>query len=83
VPVSPGWGAGIDLKTGNSTQEQIVAAVRLILSDRRYLDRAKEMEKIFARYDALGTSLGLIESAIENSAWRKAEKSLEKETVLV
>ena len=64
-------GAGIDLKTGNPTPEQIREAVRLVLSDHKYRERAKEMQKNFARYDALNTTVDVIESAIEDSEWQK------------
>ncbi|ADV81937.1 glycosyltransferase [Terriglobus saanensis] len=57
-------GTGIDLKTGSPTPEQIWDAVQLILGDRRYREAAKKMEKVFARHDALGTILKVVEAAI-------------------
>ncbi|ADV81938.1 glycosyltransferase [Terriglobus saanensis] len=68
-------GTGIDLKTGSPTSEQIKDAVRLILSDPKYRERAKKMAEDFARYDALSAVVQVAESVIESSAWRKAEKS--------
>ncbi|ADV81939.1 glycosyltransferase [Terriglobus saanensis] len=73
-------GTGIDLKTGNPTSEQIRDAVRLILSDSKYRERAKEMAKIFSQYNALGTTAKVIKSTIESSPWR-AGKSQERETL--
>jgi MGT family glycosyltransferase len=67
-------GAGIDLRTGSPAPEQIRDAVRLILSDRTYRDKAKEMEKNFMRYDALNSIANGIELAIEDSRGRKASE---------
>jgi len=46
-------GAGIDLKTGNPTPEQIRDAVRTILSDPKYKKRALELQADYAKVDAL------------------------------
>jgi MGT family glycosyltransferase len=45
-------GAGISLETGRPSSEQILTAVRTILSDGKYRDNAKRLQKEFARYDA-------------------------------
>ncbi|KAM3098084.1 nucleotide disphospho-sugar-binding domain-containing protein [Phormidesmis sp. 146-35] len=45
-------GVGIDLKTGKPTPEQIRAAVKKLLSDRRYQTRAKDFQRAIRQYDA-------------------------------
>lgn len=48
-----GWtGAGIDLKTGRPTAEQIGAAVRTVLADESYRENALRLQRNFAQYDA-------------------------------
>lgn len=44
--------AGINLKTGNPTQEQIGTAVRTILADKRYRENAQRVQRNFAQHDA-------------------------------
>jgi len=45
-------GTGINLKTGRPTGEQIRTAVRAVLSDKKYENNAKRLQKEFARYNA-------------------------------
>ena len=45
-------GVGINLKTGKPTQQQIGAAVRKLLADRRYKTRAKDLQAAILQYDA-------------------------------
>jgi MGT family glycosyltransferase len=48
-----GWSqAGINLATGHPTVEQIRAAVRTVLSDKKYKENALKLQKEFARYNA-------------------------------
>jgi MGT family glycosyltransferase len=54
-------GAGISLGTGRPNSEQILSAVQTILSDRKYRDNAKRLQKEFARYN----TMDLITTAIE------------------
>ncbi|WP_213805255.1 nucleotide disphospho-sugar-binding domain-containing protein [Granulicella sp. dw_53] len=65
-------GAGINLKTGSPTPEQIRAAVREMLGDPRYRERAKKMKESLSRYDALKTVAMAVEAAIAEDAPRKA-----------
>lgn len=46
-------GAGINLATGRPTGEQILTAVRSVLSDKTYKRNATRLQKEFARYNAL------------------------------
>jgi MGT family glycosyltransferase len=46
-------GAGIDLKTGHPTAEQIGTAARTVLADQRYREQAQRLQRNFAQYDAL------------------------------
>jgi MGT family glycosyltransferase len=57
-------GAGIDLKTGNPTPEQIRDAVRTILSDSKYGKRAKELQKDYAKVDALKSIAAAVEGLL-------------------
>ena len=45
-------GAGISLGTQDPTQEQIGGAVRIVLTDRRYRDRARAIQENFKEYSA-------------------------------
>jgi len=70
------FGVGIDLKTGSPTAEQIRDAVRTVLSDGKYKQRALEMQKAFARCNALETTAAIVESTIAESAmpvWSEQE----------
>jgi MGT family glycosyltransferase len=57
-------GAGISLETGRPTSEQILAAVRTILSDRKYKDNAKRLQKEFARYNTMDLIAKTIDSLL-------------------
>jgi MGT family glycosyltransferase len=54
-------GAGINLKTGNPTPEQIRDAVRAILRNPEYKKRAEELQRDYANHDALKS----VEAAVE------------------
>jgi len=75
-------GTGINLQTGSPTSEQIRDAVRLVLSDPTYRERAREMAKNFARYDGLNSVVQVAESTIENSGWRKQAALQSNDSVL-
>ncbi len=76
-------GTGINLQTGNPTSKQILDAVRLVLSDPTYRQRARQMAKNFARYDGLNSIVQVAESLIENSGWRKQPVLQNDDSILV
>jgi UDP:flavonoid glycosyltransferase YjiC (YdhE family) len=55
-------GAGVDLRTGTPTADQIRDAVRLILAEQRFARRAAEMRDAYAKLDAAEESATLIEA---------------------
>jgi MGT family glycosyltransferase len=58
-------GAGIDLKTGRPSAEQIRTAVRRLLDDGRYAKRAGELGEVYRRRDAGDLSAELVESLVD------------------
>ena len=46
------YGAGITLRSGSLTSEQLRAAVAVVLSDTRYEQRARQLSQELSRYDA-------------------------------
>jgi MGT family glycosyltransferase len=64
-------GAGIDLKTGTPTAEQIRDAVRLLLRDPGYRDRAKTLGASIAKTNALTTIAEIVEAAIAETPVHK------------
>lgn len=54
-------GVGINLKTATPTETQICVAVKQILSDNRYQQKAQQMQAEFADYDAANTATQLLE----------------------
>jgi UDP:flavonoid glycosyltransferase YjiC (YdhE family) len=54
-------GAGINLKTAAPTPAQVRDAVRALLDDERYRERAKALQVEYARYDAVALGVDLIE----------------------
>jgi UDP:flavonoid glycosyltransferase YjiC (YdhE family) len=65
-------GVGMDLKTGQPTAEQIRNAVRGVLQDRRYRDRAKMLGASIAHSDALTIIAQSVKTAIADNAGCKA-----------
>jgi MGT family glycosyltransferase len=59
-------GAGIDLRTGRPSAEVIRGAVRRVLSDGRYLRRARELEADFARRDGIAEIAALVDDVTGN-----------------
>ncbi len=59
-------GAGINLETGRPTGEQILTAVRSVLSDKTYKNRAAELQKEFARYDAFDLISKTVNAALHS-----------------
>jgi UDP:flavonoid glycosyltransferase YjiC (YdhE family) len=57
-------GAGINLKTATPTPEAVRNAVRRILRDPSYRDRARALSTEYARYDAISLALDVIEDTI-------------------
>jgi UDP:flavonoid glycosyltransferase YjiC (YdhE family) len=64
-------GAGIDLKTGTPTAEQIRDAVLLLLRDPVYRDRAKALGASIAKTNALTTIAEIVEATIAEDAVHK------------
>jgi UDP:flavonoid glycosyltransferase YjiC (YdhE family) len=58
-------GAGISLGTQDPTREQIGIAVRTVLADGRYRDRAQAIQRNFKKYCALDTITQAVESLIK------------------
>jgi MGT family glycosyltransferase len=58
-------GAGINLGTQDPTQEQIGSAVRAVLADSRYRDRAQAIQQNFKEYCAPDTITQAVESLIK------------------
>lgn len=61
-------GAGLDLRTGTPTPEQVASAVRQVLGDDAFRARAQQLQKAAATIDALG----VIESELRRlGGWRR------------
>lgn len=60
-------GAGINLKTGEPTPEQVRTAVRALIDERRYRERAGTLAAEYARYDAVPTAVATVEGLVEVS----------------
>jgi len=61
-------GVGVNLQTGTPTPEQILAAVRQVLSDKKYRDGAKAMQQNYARYKAMDRITEIAEAMIAEQA---------------
>jgi len=61
-------GVGINLQTGTPTPEQILAAVRQVLDDKKYRDGAKTMQQNYARYKAMDRITEIAEAMIAEQA---------------
>ena len=62
-------GAGVNLRTGTPTPGVVRTAVREVLSDARYLQRARELEAAFARRDGVAEIAAIVDEVIsENEA---------------
>jgi MGT family glycosyltransferase len=61
-------GAGVDLKTGRPSPEEIRKAVHTILGDAAFQRRAKELKVSFGRYNALETTAEIVESTLSTPA---------------
>jgi MGT family glycosyltransferase len=59
-------GAGIDLKTGTPTPEQIRNAVRNILANGEFKKRALAMRESYARHDALKSLAATVDKILES-----------------
>jgi UDP:flavonoid glycosyltransferase YjiC (YdhE family) len=55
-------GAGINLRTDSASPEKIRAAVRSILAEPQWKDRAQQMRQDFARQDPLQAAAEVVES---------------------
>ena len=61
-------GAGISLGTQNPSKEQIRNAVRTVLTDSRFRERAQAIQQNFKKYNALDAIAQFVESLIEQPA---------------
>jgi MGT family glycosyltransferase len=57
-------GCGIDLKTGTPDPKQVADAVREVLHNRKYAERARMLQTDFARYGALATIESVLNQVI-------------------
>ncbi|MGV9800200.1 nucleotide disphospho-sugar-binding domain-containing protein [Mycobacterium sp. NPDC003449] len=57
-------GAGIDLRTGTPTPDAVGRAVREVLADKRYLNRARDLEVAFAQRDGVAEIAALVDEVI-------------------
>jgi MGT family glycosyltransferase len=68
-------GTGLNLKTGNPTSEQIRDAVRQLIAETKFRERAHELSVSISQTDALKTIADLVNSEIGvRAAQRKKEK---------
>jgi UDP:flavonoid glycosyltransferase YjiC (YdhE family) len=68
-------GAGLDLRTSTPKPEQVRDAVRALLDDPRYRDRARLLAAEYARYDAVALAVELIEGLGARDVQRLAPSS--------
>lgn len=61
-------GAGLDLKTGRPSPEEIRKAVHTILGDSAFKRRAEELKVSFGRYSAFETTAEIVESTLRTRA---------------
>jgi UDP:flavonoid glycosyltransferase YjiC (YdhE family) len=59
-------GAGLDLKTSDPTPAQVRAAVRTLLDDAQYRERARQLAAEYARYDAVDTAARIVEGLVRS-----------------
>ena len=59
-------GAGIDLKTGTPTARAVRVAVREVLGNGRYLQRAREFEAAYAQRDGVAEIAALIDEVVSD-----------------
>ena len=59
-------GAGINLRKQKPTSKDIMNAYRKIMSDHSYKQKAEELKKIYAKFDAPVLAIGLIEELLKN-----------------
>jgi UDP:flavonoid glycosyltransferase YjiC (YdhE family) len=57
-------GAGIDLQTGKPSAQQLRDAVRKVLSEPRWRERAAQLKAEFARYDSVDLAVDAIEAQL-------------------
>ena len=57
-------GCGIDLRTGTPDPKQVADAVREVLHNRKYAERARMLQAGFARYRALATIESILNQVI-------------------
>ena len=60
-------GAGINLRKQNPSPENIKKAVRMIMSDSTFKQKAEELQTDFAKYDSPSLAVELIEELIEKT----------------
>ena len=57
-------GCGIDLRTGTPDPKQVADAVREVLHNRKYAERARMLQADFAKYKALATIESVLNQVI-------------------
>jgi UDP:flavonoid glycosyltransferase YjiC (YdhE family) len=57
-------GCGIDLRTGTPDQKQVADAVREVLHNKKYAERARMLQADFAKYKALATIESVLNQVI-------------------
>jgi MGT family glycosyltransferase len=60
-------GAGINLRKQNPSPENIKKAVRMIMSDSTFKQKAEELQTDFTKYDSPSLAVGLVEELIEKT----------------
>jgi MGT family glycosyltransferase len=61
-------GAGINLRNQKPTSKNIMKAYRKIMSDQSYKQKAEELKREYAKFDAPVLAIGMIEELIEKQA---------------
>jgi UDP:flavonoid glycosyltransferase YjiC (YdhE family) len=65
-------GAGLNLKTGKPRPDAIRTAVRTILADPRYRERARALAREYRSHDPIARTIEVVESLRRNTASRRA-----------
>jgi len=76
VAMRVAWsGVGINLKTATPTPDQVRNAVRAVLDDPRYRERARALAAEYARYHAVQRAVQLVEDLIDRNSPERAGKT--------
>jgi MGT family glycosyltransferase len=69
-------GCGIDLRTGTPDPEQVADAVREVLHNEKYAERARMLQTDFAKYRALATIESVLNQVIPQGGTRRLTHAL-------